>query len=466
MKNYFTKILNNELNIIFALYLSSRIFFLFILKIYPDLNVLSTSWVIVHPYFLKNYFLESILYLNFQPPLFNLLIGLLFKIFNSETLVTFSLHIINIIITILILVFFRKICKIYNLKNKQIIYLSLLIIFNPAIFFYETYVGNYAHYASLALILIFYLSKKYFERNEVKYEIYTYLLLLSLIYIWAAFSFIILIIFFFTNVIFQIKNKFKIRKSFFIFFICLIISILPSIKNYYFFKYFSNGSYGLGWHLAMTTSSIKNDFTLHHACMPFANTKEHNYEYYKKYNINENNLSITNQPNENFYNASQLGRILKMEICRKDSIKYIKENFALWIKSRINEFFISHGQLAIDISFIVSHPRNFEEYKNILLKIHKNEITKFFKQSFLISYFFIIYIYFFYFIFFRNKKKRDNYSYFLIFIIYFYIVGVGTIFSNYEGSRFIHAGFIIQLMFWINIIIDFNSKFKLLNEKN
>ena len=153
-----------------------------------------------------------------------------------------------------------------------------------------------------------------------------------------------------------------------------------------------------------------------------------------------------------------------MEKCQEDSIKYIRNNFYLWTKSRIKEFFISHGQLAIDISFIVSHPRNFEEYKNILLKIHKNKITKLVKQSILIGYFLLLYVYFFYFIFFRNKNK-DNYSYCLIFLIYFYIVGIGTIFSNYEGSRFIYAGLIIQLMFWINIIIDFNSKFKLFNKR-
>jgi hypothetical protein len=466
MKNYLTNILYNELSVMFTLYLFSRFFFLFILKIYPDQNVLSTSWVIVHPYFLKNHFLESILYLNFQPPLFNFFIGLLFQVFDSETIVTNALHIINIIITILILFLFRKICKSYFLKKKQIIYLSLLIIFNPAIFFYETYVGNYVHYAVLTLILIFYLSKRYFESNNESYEIYIYFLLLSLIYIWAAFSPIILIIFFLITVIFKFKNKLKIKKSFFIFFACIIISVLPSIKNFYFFKYLSNGSYGLGWHLAMTTSSIKNDFTLHHACNPFANTNEQNYEYYKKYNISENELSITNKPNKNFYNAGQLGRIFKMEKCRVDSVKYIQDNFRLWVKSRINEFFISHGQLAIDISFIVSHPKNFEKYKDFLLDIHKNKITKFLKQILLISYFFIIYIYFFYFIFFRNRRTKDNYSYYLIFLIYFYIVGTGTIFSNYEGSRFIYSGFIVQLIFWINIIKDYNYRLKIINERH
>ena len=457
IKNFTVKIIENEIATILIFFLISRFFFLFILRIYPDTNILSTSWVIIHPYFLKNYFLESIFYLNFQPPLFNLLIGFLFQLFKTDVLTTFVMHMINIIITILILFLLIKICKSYFLKRNQIILLSMLIILNPAIFFYETYVGNYAHYASLILILIFYLSKQYFETNNQKLEIYIYLLLLSLIYTWSAFSFLILVIFFLISITFKIRNKFKIYKSICIFVICTVISILPSLKNYFFFKYLSNGSHGLGWHLAMTTSSIKNDFTLHHACAPMRNTDDDNKEYYEKYNINEDKLSITNKPNKDFYNPGQLGRIIRMEKCQEKSILYIKDHLGLWFKSRVNEFFISHGQLAIDISFIVSHPKNFDKYKYILLEIHKNKFSKNLKQFLLISYFLIIYLYFFYFIFFRNKKKLDNYCYILIFFIYFYIVGIGTIFSNYEGSRFIHAGFVVQIIFWINIIRDYNK---------
>ncbi len=451
-----------EIFIIISFFLVTRFIILFILEIHPDQNTLSTSWQLVNLYFLKNYYLESILYLNFQPPLFNLIVGFLFFIFKTITVVAITLHIFNIFITILILLLLIKISKSSYLKKRQIIFLSLFIIFNPAIFLYENYIGNYTHLVSLILIVIFYFSKKYFENYHEKYEIFIYLLLTSLVYIWSVFTPFVLLIFFLTLIFFKIKNKFEINKSIAIFIIFLILSILPSIKNYIFFKYFSNGSHGLGWHLAMTTSSIKGDFKLHNNCVPFKNTETDNQEYYKKNNLDEKKLSITNKSDQDFYNRNQLGRIIRMEKCKEESIKYIKDNAGLWIKGRIKEFIISHGQFAIDISFIIGHPKNFDKYNNILIEIHKNKVNKTIKQSLLIFYFFSIYVYFFYFIFFYNKKKLDNYAYIFIFCIYFYIVGIGTIFSNYEGSRFIQAGYIVQILFWINVIKKYNnSKIKL-----
>jgi len=446
---------NNKYFIILSFFLISRFFTLFILNIHPNENTFSSSWVIINPYFLNNYLYESIKYLNFQPPLWNLLIGIFFKIFKTEISVIFYMHLLNIIITLLLLLIFIKICEFYYIKKNQIIFLSLIITLNPAIYFYETWTGTYVHYVSFALSLIFYLSIKYFKNQKNTYEVYIYALLLSLIYIWSAFSPIILLFFFIIIFIFNKRNKINIKKNLYLFIIFLLFSILPSIKNYLLFKNFSNGSHGLGWHLAMTTSSINNDFTLHNECPPNSSNEDDNEEYYNKYNINKDNLSITNKSNKNFYNFNQLGRIIKSEKCQKKSFEYIKNNSHLWIKSRINELIISHGQLAIDISFIVSHPKNFKKYNDALLKIHKNPTTKHIKQFILIFYFLIIYFYFFYCILFR--RRNNNYAYINILLLYFYIVSIGTIFSNYEGSRFIHAGFIIQIIFWINIIKDYNS---------
>ena len=154
-----------------------------------------------------------------------------------------------------------------------------------------------------------------------------------------------------------------------------------------------------------------------------------------------------------------------MKKCEKESILYIKDNLALWIKSRMKEFLISHGQLAIDISFIVGHPTNFDKYKDLLLEIHNNKYSKKIKQLALIGYFFAIYFYFLYFIIYSNKKYNNNFAYIFIFSIYFYIVGMGVTFANYEGSRFIHVGFIIQIIFWIKMLIIYNKYKKLNNGK-
>ena len=455
----------NVMCIVVLLFLISRIFFIFTLNISPDQNFLEDSWQFANLYFLKNHFYETIKFLNFQPPLWNFYIGFLLKVFKTEAGAILIAHLLNIVSTIVILLLLVKTANLYQLKKNQIIFVALLVIVNPAIFFYETFAGYYVHCATFSLVLFFYLLKKYFENPKKNYEIYIYLLLTSLIYIWSAFSFFVLLIFFTINIIFKIKKNITIKSSIYIFVVFLLVSLLPSIKNYNQIKYFSNGSHGMGWHLAMTTSSIKNDFTLHHECGPWSSTEIDNNKYIEKYNVADKNLSITNLPNKNFNNRNQLGRIFKSQKCEKKAIKYIGENLGLWIRSRLVEFFISHGQLAIDISFITKpHLKNFDKYEKYLKKIHKNNQSKIIKQFLLISYFFIIYVYFFRFIFFTNKRNVDNFAYITIFILYFYLLSIGTIFSNYEGSKFIQVGIIVQILFWISIIKDYNN-YKLDNKQ-
>jgi hypothetical protein len=41
--------------------------------------------------------------------------------------------------------------------------------------------------------------------------------------------------------------------------------------------------------------------------------------------------------------------------------------------------------------------------------------------------------------------------------MYIYIILCSLIFANYEGSRFIQTGFVIQLVFWIHLFKIFNK---------
>lgn len=111
---------NNKYFIILSFFLISRFFTLFILNTRPNENTFSSSWVIINPYFLNNYLYESIKYLNFQPPLWNLLIGIFFKIFKTEISVIFYMHLLNIIITLLLLLIFIKICEFYYIKKNRL----------------------------------------------------------------------------------------------------------------------------------------------------------------------------------------------------------------------------------------------------------------------------------------------------------------------------------------------------------
>ena len=71
----------------------------------------------------------------------------------------------------------------------------------------------------------------------------------------------------------------------------------------------------------------------------------------------------------------------------------------------------------------------------------------------------ILFIFFIYFYFVKKIiaffKKKINRNYLTItLLLLFYIIGVGTIFSKYEGERFFYSGYIIIILF----LIEFFSK--------
>jgi len=453
-------IFKNNLLLIFFIFFFTRIILFYFFEIQPNEDF-SGSWQILNSEFLKNNLFESIINLIFQPPLWNLFIGFILKFFKDISSVVFFFYFFNILITLFIIIITFQLCKIYQLSKIKKFLLALLIILNPSIYFYETNAPNYEPISCLILIIQFLIFIKYFNKYSFKLLVLIYINFLILIYIWSAFSPIILIIFFAFDSFLK-KKIIALKKNILIFFFFLILSILPAIKNYYLFDYFNNGSHGIGWHLAMTTSSIKNDFSIHHECGVVIE-ESWNQIYYNKYNVNTKAVNISNLPSKNFSNLNVLGRITKSQYCLKKSIDYIKDNLKLYILARGKEIVISHTQFAVDISFIVGHPKNFDKIKFLLKQFHDNFFYKKIKQFFLISFFLFVYLIIAKEII-LEKKKYLKYSYILIILLYFYFLAVATIFSNYEGSRFIHTFFIIQLIFWLIFLKKFNIIFK--NLKN
>jgi hypothetical protein len=445
-----------NLILIFLLFFSSRLVSFFLFEIRP-VDDFSGSWQVLNPQFLKNNLSEAILNLIFQPPLFNLIIGIVFKFFENISTAALFFYFFNIIITIFILIIALRLCKIYQLSNIKTFFLLFLLIANPSIYFYETNAPNYESIACFILILQFFLFIKYFKKFSLKLLILIYLNFLILTYLWAAFTPIILIIFFGLD-LFVNKNFIRRKKkNIFIFFLFLSLSLLPAIKNFFLFDYFNSGSLGIGMQIGPTTSSIKNDFSIHNECSVSVEDKW-NQLYYKKYNLNTQLIKTSNLPSEKFNNLNTLGRITKSEYCTKKSLSYIKDNFVLYILARSRELVISHTQFAVDHSFTVGHPKNFEKMKNLLKKLHDdNNPYKRIKQFILMSFFLLIY--------FTigkriilEKKKYLKYSYISVALLYFYFLAVATVFSQYEGARFIHTFYIIQLIFWLIFLKHSNSR--------
>jgi len=96
--------------------------------------------------------------------------------------------------------------------------------------------------------------------------------------------------------------------------------------------------------------------------------------------------------------------------------------------------------------------------KNLLKELHDdNNPYKRIKQ--------FILMFFFLFIYFTigkriilEKKKYLKYSYISVALLYFYFLAVATVFSQYEGARFIHTFYIIQLIFWLIFLKQSNSR--------
>ena len=454
-------ILNNKkieysLILIFLIFFFTRIVSFFFFEIRPN-DDFSGAWQVVNPQFLKNNLSEAILYLIFQPPLYNLIIGIVFKFFENISSVSLFFYFFNIIITIFILIITFRLCKIYQLSNAKTFLLLLLTTVNPSIYFYETNAPNYESIACFILILQFFFFIKYFKKYSFKLLILIYFNFLILTYLWSAFTPIILIIFFGLDLFINFNLIERKKKNTFIFLLFFFISLLPAIKNFFLFDYFNSGSLGIGMQIGPTTSSIKNDFSIHNECSVFVEDKWNQF-YYKKYNLNTQLIKPYNLPTEKFNNLNTLGRITKSEYCTKKSLSYIKDNFILYILARSKELIISHTQFAVDHSFTVSHPKNFGKIKNLLKELHNdNNPYKRIKQFILMSFFLFIY-----FIIGKKiiieKKKYLKYSYICVTLLYFYFLAVATLFSQYEGARFIHTFYIIQLIFWLIFLNQSNSR--------
>ena len=63
-----------------------------------------------------------------------------------------------------------------------------------------------------------------------------------------------------------------------------------------------------------------------------------------------------------------------------------------------------------------------------------------------------IYAYFAFRIFEKKEKNYIRIFYLTLFMLYGYIILISSLFGNQEGQRFMHYGFIIQMLFYINIL--------------
>ncbi len=146
---------------------------------------------------LKNDLFNSLIYLHSQPPLWNLFNGIIAKIMNGEiNLISKFFNIYHCFLTLLIIYFSIKILREFYLNNKIELFIFFFITLNPSIIFFEN-IFHYTHTTLFFFTLNTYNIIKLFKTNNYKYEIYIYLNILILSFMWILFQPILLLIVFY-----------------------------------------------------------------------------------------------------------------------------------------------------------------------------------------------------------------------------------------------------------------------------
>lgn len=418
------------------------IFFYFKIRPIPDI---SNFWQYIDQNYLYKDLFASLIYLHFQPFGFNLLIGLFLKIANGKIALMVNLILIfHIFLTFLIIIYSVKILEQFNIKkNYTYLIIIFFIILNPTFVFWENYI-MYAHLTCFLYFQIFYLLVKFYKNYAIKYEIYIYLSLLILTFIHSLYHSLIIALFF---VIFQFLNKFTRNiKSYLIFFLFLSISITPLLKNKIIFGIFANSSsIGPNWFITI------HSMNLHRDKCSFSISKQDNENYFKEFKKDpkyfKHPVLNGNGPNSQLNNP---GMIYKSKLCFKESIKEIKNNFFLWIKTRIYYFLMSHGKFSIDYSY--DSVINWKKKFSLLENIQNNIYTKVIRQFVLISFVFSMYLFFIKKIFFTKKDSINRKVFFTIFSLYSYMLFIGHFFNSWEQERFMYAGMVLYLIYIIYLL--------------
>jgi hypothetical protein len=394
---------------------------------------------------LFNDLLNTIKYWHFSQYFFIIFFGLILKIFNGNIFFVNGVWIFySFLLSVGIIYYGIKIGIEFQLSKKQIFLLTIFLIINPNIIFYENYSSPVYIHTTCFLFsqLTFFFFKFYKKKNNFYTEISIYINLLILSLTWSLFHpFLILLIFFFIQ---YFKKKFDFNISI-IFLIIFSLSILPSIKNKFVFNFFGNAS-NLGSNLSTTLPGHANE------CNGLILEKER-----WLFNIsNDPNLHIilkSNLQNGIEWNANHIGNITGSKKCFEWSFKKIVNEPEVYFKSRLYSFIASHSKFAFE--FVVGSPKKLI----FLLDFSSNKKIKLLKQIIIFIYMSIVYGFFFYFLCFKKNIFNYKKSFFLIFFTYSWLLITSHLLNGYEQERMLYTGLFIHLVFWLNIF-KLRSNFK------
>lgn len=435
---------------IFGILCLSRFFIYYVLNITP--NFLPSGQILNFDLLKENLF-EAIYYLHFQPFLWNLFYGFVAKFFSSNLLVLKFFFLLNIFYTFLIICYFVKIAEIIKIHKTVKIIIVFFIIFNPSIIFYEQYSPHYAQFTAMMIFQLIFYFLKFLHTKEIKYEIFCYLNLLILTFVWVLFNFLLFFLFFF---FFRLYENKLTKKNFLLLFLFMSISIVPLIKNKVVFNILSAGSWS-GIQIGMTVNGHEEICGLG----VYQLDREANIEIIEKEEKNYRDIFNRNLENKyvSGYKAinNNIGLIYRSKKCLELSINKIYQDPIMHL-NRISSFFLaSHSKFSFEHDL---KPNNWKWNFRDNYKLHKFKI---YKQFFLLAYMFIFYLFLLKKIFLDSKNKNEKFFFIIIFFLNIYLVAISHFFAGVEAERMMHTLFVNHCLFFGYILNYYIKKILKIN---
>ena len=379
----------------------------------------------------------------------NLFLGLLLKIFDGNLeRISLVFYFLNIFLTIGIIIFSYKMMKLFLINKKMIYFILFVLTINPNFIYYENYSNPiYSHINCYLYFQLVYLILRYSLKKSFNTEVFIYLTLLVQSQIWSAWQpYLILIIFIFLKIFI---SKFNI-KSFLIFLIIFLTALAPSIKNSLLFGSFANSSWT---GIYLSTVFIPEPDCAKHNYISNDDIKNAENNFEKKYlkepslwgpKSGENNLAI----------------IYMSKRCLEYAVNRIVNDPFNYLKNRTVQFFISHSKLSFENvrgAPDTGKPKWIIEYLDILDKNFKTP-----KQLIIFGYMLIIYGGYLYIVI-KKINADDKFKYANILILFlqtYYILVTHLLNGGYETTRMVYGCFVIQLLFFVNLLNFIKNKKK------
>jgi hypothetical protein len=226
----------NPIVCIVIVFILSRLLY-FSVGVRFDVSTLGSAWQFIDPDLLRNNLFQSLYYLHSQPPLFNLFLGGILKLFPNNEALAFNLIYLFLGCTLSVSIF--VIMTKLGVSNRLSAILTILFMVSPSCVLYENWLF-YTYPTATFLCLAGLFLHKFASNKKWRYGI-VFFALLSLIVLTRSSFHILWFILFVAMLLFH--RRYDWRKVVFAACVPFLLCFLWYSKNAYVFRTFSSSSW-------------------------------------------------------------------------------------------------------------------------------------------------------------------------------------------------------------------------------